>query len=112
MQVSKIAEAQLRGEDLLARHGGDEFIAMLSEIEQEQVANAAERLRIAIERSSVRFEDQSFRFTVSIGVSYQWQVPSEEAPVAGIEKLIRAAESALAESKSEGRNRVTVKQVA
>ncbi len=110
--VSRISESQLRGEDLLARHGGDEFIAMLSEIEQAQAANAAERLRIAIERSSVRFEGQSFRCTVSIGVSYQWQVPSEEEPVAGIEALIRAAEAALAESKTNGRNRVTVKQVA
>ena len=108
--VSQISEAQLRGEDLLARHGGDEFIAMLSELEQEQAANAAERLRIAIERSSVSFESHTFRFTVSIGVSYQWQVPSEESPIAGIETLIRAAEAALSESKEAGRNRVTVRQ--
>lgn len=93
----------LRPTDGFARVGGEEFVALLPETDRVSLLAAAERLRMACERSPVLFGDKELRMTVSIGAS----IYDPEKP-ADIDDLIKRAEGAVLKSKAGGRNRVTV----
>jgi diguanylate cyclase (GGDEF)-like protein len=81
----------VRGTDMLARFGGDEFAVVMPDCGIEEALVAAERLRSAI----------GPRLTTSIGVA-QWD-GSESGP-----ELIDRADAALYEAKWAGRNRVAL----
>ncbi len=94
------AKITLRGNDLIARTGGEEFTILLPDTAATAGTLAAERLRIAIEQLEVSFEDESFRFTVSAGVA-------QLDPLAGSwENMMRRADAAMYEAKENGRNAV------
>ncbi|HMJ34200.1 MAG TPA: diguanylate cyclase [Baekduia sp.] len=86
-----------RGEDVLARIGGDEFAVLLPEVGGEEAVAALERARRAIERSPFA---GGARVTISVGVCDAGH--SDEA-----EALTRFADGALYWSKEHGRNRVS-----
>ncbi len=90
----------LRGNDLIARTGGEEFAILLPDTAATAGTLAAERLRQAIEELEVSFEDESFRFTVSAGVA-------ELDPSLGCwESMMRRADTAMYAAKENGRNAV------
>lgn len=62
----------------------------------------AERLRSLIENSSIYYDEQQIKITVSLGVAVY------EESFEKHEQWIEAADSALYVSKEGGRNRVTV----
>lgn len=98
-----LCRRSLRPTDGFARIGGEEFVALLPETDRVSLLAAAERLRMACERSSVFFGDQELRVTVSIGAAvYE---PEKPLPV---DDLIKRAENAVMKSKAGGGNRVTV----
>ena len=86
-----------RGSDTVSRQGGDEFVVLLSEVQQaEDAAIAARRMLHAVaEPHSI---DQHDRFvTASIGVS----IYPEDGPDA--ETLIKNADTAMYQAKENGR---------
>ena len=89
-----------RPTDIIARVGGEEFIAVLPRTTLEESRAAAERLRVAIELESIDYEDEEIRATVSIGVS------SSENGYSSFDELYTVADRALYHAKSNGRNRV------
>jgi diguanylate cyclase (GGDEF)-like protein len=100
-ETAESVSKQVREVDLVARYGGDEFVAILPQTPREQAKVAAERLRKAIEK--LRYPDlpQETGVTVSVGVA---GLPDE-----GVEtevQLIRVADYALMRAKQQGRNRV------
>lgn len=99
-EVAGVMARQLRAGDLLARFGGEEFVAMLPGADRSEAIALAERLRQAVAEHPFRFEDQSIRVTVSIGVV--------ACPVDGTElnALVRRADELLYAAKAQGRNRV------
>jgi diguanylate cyclase (GGDEF)-like protein len=84
------------------RYGGEEFGVVLSDTDQTGARMFAERLRKAVEELQVLYNDQSIRFTISLGVADLSQ------PSTGHAELIARADQALYTSKKTGRNRVTV----
>ena len=62
-------KTMLRGNDLLARTGGEEFTILLPDTSAATGIVAAERLRQAIEALEVPFENRPIRFTISAGVA-------------------------------------------
>lgn len=64
--VGRVISEQLREYDFLARYGGDEFVALIPEAGQEQVADLCARIEAAV--SSFRLEIDSTRYA-SVGVS-------------------------------------------
>ena len=92
-----LAANVLRSEDLIARYGGDEFAAILHDIDLEDAIHVAERIRRAV--SDLGIPTQEGTITVSIGLAAF--LPGEEAS-----DLVRRADEALYRAKSEGRNRV------
>ena len=61
----------LRGQDVVARFGGEEFVALLPDTNTEQATSIAERLRQTIETTPFRSDlnGNTFHCTASIGIS-------------------------------------------
>lgn len=85
---------------LLARHGGEEFAALMVGVDNEDAMHYAERLRQAC-ATEVSHGGTSTRVTVSVGVT---------APQRGadLQTIMRLADKALYEAKNRGRNRVVL----
>jgi diguanylate cyclase (GGDEF)-like protein/PAS domain S-box-containing protein len=98
--IARAAESAVRGGDVLARIGGEEFAVLLPDTEQGDAAGVAERIRIAVESLAMQGGDwQRIHPTVSVGVA-------RSTPGNDIEELIRRADAALYRAKESGRNRV------
>ena len=92
----------LRSSDLLARFGGEEFIAVLPDRDAERGLLVAERLRSRLEALEVEHEHQRIRLTASFGVA----VLEGENDAWG--QILRRADHALYEAKRAGRNCVRI----
>ena len=105
--LSKVAEAMracLRQPgDMVARFGGEEFIAVLPQANGVTALAAAERVRLAVEALQLPHADSVVApvVTVSLGVASVAAQPGQ-IDVA----LIKSADDALYQAKRAGRNRV------
>ncbi|MBI5280606.1 MAG: sensor domain-containing diguanylate cyclase [Candidatus Solibacter usitatus] len=103
IRVAKVARSAMREGDILVRYGGEEFVAVLPGASREDIRLTCERLRRAVEETSIAEHDQVIRVTVSLG-----GISFPEFDVQGEEELIRRADEALYSAKESGRNRVVV----
>ncbi len=94
---SRVIQSTLRDTDLICRYGGEEFVVLLNGIDIQTAAEAAERVRHAVEHC----EGLTAPMTGSFGVASLALEPSDLAD------LIEQADRALYASKENGRNRVT-----
>jgi diguanylate cyclase (GGDEF)-like protein len=90
--------ANLRGSDVAARAGGEEFVVVLPETERSGAMHVAEQLRRATEALSV--PRLGARITASFGVA---TLPDDALDT---DALLRLADRALYAAKQRGRNRV------
>ncbi len=105
--VAQHVRALLRKTDQLARYGGEEFAALLPSCPLERAQQIADRVRAEV--SQLRLLDDNgepFTATLSVGLSCWQPVQSAEAPEVVAQSLVRAADEAVYQAKSEGRNRV------
>ena len=87
-------------DDLVVRFGGEEFLVLLTGIEQPHAVRLAERIRTEIEALGIVHADGTTHVTVSIGVT-------AGAICQGVQNaLISGADAALYAAKQAGRNRV------
>lgn len=91
--------AHVRGSDIAARIGGEEFALACLNAGSGDARQLAERLRAAIEASVVEFGEHRFGFTISIGIAFR-------EPHDDVAKLMQRADTALYAAKEDGRNRV------
>ncbi len=92
-----------RGEDIVCRYGGEEFIAVFPNATLENASKRAEDLRLKIKELVVYHLDKPLRkCTISIGVA--------SFPEHGhtSDEIIKAADNALYRAKNEGRDRVAL----
>ncbi len=92
----------LRGNDLLARMGGEEFGLLLPGADSRRAVEVAERLRARVEHRPFRVRRLSIAVTVSVGVA----VSPRGAGTPG--RLLADADRALYAAKEGGRNRVVL----
>jgi diguanylate cyclase len=98
--ISQIAKTTLRTSDWLSRWGGEEFLAILPDTDENGALKIAERLREEIEKFSISFNDQKINTSASIGIAnYPRDGDTSDF-------LVKAADAALYEAKKSGRNRV------
>jgi two-component system cell cycle response regulator len=92
--------AQLRALDLASRYGGEEFVILMPGAGLAEAEHAAERLRRSVCNETFKLsEELELPVTVSIGLA---QASSGEP----MESLLRRADAALYEAKTDGPNRV------
>jgi diguanylate cyclase (GGDEF)-like protein len=89
--------------DLVARLGGEEFIAVLPQTNLTVAQAAAERIRQAVEALQIPHEDASTSAMVTVSVGVASGPAQTSQPDA---RLITAADEALYQAKRAGRNRV------
>jgi diguanylate cyclase (GGDEF)-like protein/PAS domain S-box-containing protein len=91
-----------RSTDLVGRWGGEEFIAVIANANDQKLHEIAERYRSLVERSALALVDgKSLRITISAGATVA--LPGESPDL-----VIKRADNLLYESKKAGRNRVTI----
>lgn len=95
--VADLMRRELRSVDILARFGGEEFVIWLPNAERD-ARQVADRLRVAV-ADTVRAKTD--RVTASFGVA-------EGDGRQSVQQLLKAADAALYEAKTSGRNRVVV----
>lgn len=101
--VARTLTDTLKGRDVVARFGGEEFVVFLPETPIEGAMKVAEMIRSGIADKGLKRKDTGETFgsiTVSIGVSC-FRHDSDTLPT-----LIKRADDALYSAKHNGRNRV------
>ena len=100
--VAQILRARIKGADIAARVGGDEFAILLPDTGLKGAIAVGEQIRESLIRARLRrtgSDEQIAQVSISVGVAH-----SSEAIV--LETLMQRADSALYAAKREGRNQV------
>jgi diguanylate cyclase (GGDEF)-like protein len=95
--LSSLMADRVRADDMVARLGGEEFVAVFPGCTGDEALSAAEALRQAVHDAA---RDWAHPITISVGVSCR---PDDATDVDG---LLAAADAALYRAKQAGRNRV------
>lgn len=101
---ARLALEEMRGCDVIARWGGEEFLVLLPEADQAFAVQAIDRLRVAFSNLSWSGEP-GLRATFSAGVATSCGDETVEA-------LVERADQCMYAAKSSGRNRVSDTDVA
>lgn len=101
-QLAGVVRSFVRGEDVAARIGGEEFAVLLPESDVTAARAFGERLREAVADSVFMLAGEAHRITISIGIAAMAPEGAERST------LMEAADAALYRAKAEGRNRVCV----
>ena len=99
-KIADVLRQTHRDSDVIARFGGEEFIAFLSNTDVEGAKIAAERIRSAVEKAVIMVDDKQIPVTISLGISATQN--------GDIYAMTKEADIALYHSKEAGRNRATV----
>ncbi|PSB42111.1 GGDEF domain-containing response regulator [Chamaesiphon polymorphus] len=94
-----------RSGDLVARYGGEEFAIVLPNTDALGAVSVAENVRTAIKNLQIVHEASSVCPHVTISVGVSTIIPTAEND---FQALIHAADRALYQAKSQGRDRVTM----
>lgn len=98
-QVAALLRAQCRGEQVVGRQGGEEFVALLPEADRDGAAAVAERIRAAVAATPVAVGAATrLSLTVSIGVA------TAQHPGTNFDAILKQADIALYDAKASGRN--------
>jgi diguanylate cyclase (GGDEF)-like protein/PAS domain S-box-containing protein len=106
--ASQLAADTRRPGDLAARYGGEEFLVLMPHTERTGALRVAECIRKLVLDLAIAHERSPTPsvVTVSIGVATAW--PDPEKGPKSVSTLLAAADTALYQAKSGGRNRVVI----
>ena len=101
--VSELLMSAARSSDMVGRYGGEEFLIVLPETDDDGAVVFADRIRERVEGFAFRpwDDERELRMTASIGVA---TFPA--ARIESVEDLFARADAALYRAKADGRNRV------
>ncbi len=97
-ETAAMLRGALRGSDMVARMGGDEFIVICPNADMDAALPIAERIRAGLEGHEVAYGAARCTVSVSIGAAVR------TADMEGPEALLRAADEALYAAKRAGKN--------
>ncbi|MGB6100375.1 MAG: GGDEF domain-containing protein [Comamonas sp.] len=99
--VAHLLQARVRGQDMVGRWGGEEFLVLLPATTLEGARQLAEAVRASICDTPSHYNGIPLPVTVSIGICAEALQPGDRARL-----LVEAADKALYAAKQGGRNRV------
>ena len=100
--VASTIRENMRDNDYAFRMGGDEFLILLPETNEEQAYHLAKRMRKEIENKKLQSDTQSYTISVSLGIS---QFRQNDA---NLEVVVKRADEALYQVKNSGKNSETI----
>jgi len=100
--VASTLRHSLRKPDVVGRWGGEEFLAILYDLDSaEELEQTAEKLRMLVEFSHLDLQADKLKVTISVGATLF--LPGDSSDV-----IVNRADSLMYRSKSAGRNQVCV----
>lgn len=108
-RVAGVMQERVRAVDALGRYGGEEFLLVLPDTDEEGARKLAEELRRAVADLSFDLTDGegTLGVTISIGTATEWPDQGNAQELAG--RLLLGADEAVYRAKSGGRNRIVAK---
>ena len=100
VHIANVIKKSVRTGDIACRYGGDEFVAVLSNVTKDIALERAEKLREMIASHYIVHRNEKVSLSISVGIAM--------FPEDGIdgEVLLQKADQALYEAKRMGKNRV------
>ncbi|WP_051304976.1 GGDEF domain-containing protein [Chitinilyticum litopenaei] len=99
-RLATLLRQACRGNELIIRFGGEEFVILLPQVRLEQARQIGDRLRRLVASHDWSELTPGLQATLSVGLA------SAEAQPLPMSELMQAADAALYEAKAAGRNRV------
>jgi len=99
-EFARLARRALRRRDMLARLGGEEFVALFPDSTVEQVMHVCERMRVALSTLPIEADGHRVTVTVSGGVARIGE--------GGLDAALKVADAALYRAKRGGRDRLAL----
>ncbi len=97
-QTAEVIKKALRQSDMFGRYGGEEFLIICPETNQDEAMIVAEKVRSAVDNFKFKIVEHK---TISLGIA---EFSDEDS----LDELVKKADTALYLSKAEGRNKVTL----
>lgn len=101
-QIALLIRQSVREQDVVSRHGGDEFTVMLRGCGVDDGARIADKIRKKIGAYRLEWESRSYSVGVSIGICEVVDAMPDE------ESVLSAADACCIMAKNKGRNQVKV----
>ncbi|HIP11480.1 MAG TPA: GGDEF domain-containing protein, partial [Arcobacter sp.] len=86
--------------DIVIRFGGEEFIVIITNCDEDKLEKVAQEIRIAFSQQQIQANSETFSKTVSIGTSLFPNTNND------FWKFVKQSDIALYEAKQTGRNKV------
>jgi len=103
VEVARRLAAAMRGDDLVARWGGEEFLVFAPNVDGAELDHLAERVRVAMNQTPVVLENGT-ALEVSVSIGYAaFPLPASHVPVTW-EQAVNLADLSLYTAKNQGRN--------
>jgi len=102
--VAGTMRESVRSMDAVFRWGGEEFIVIIPNTDATGLHNVADRIRFMVEASELAVGDERLKVTVSLGATMV--KPGDDQ-----ESIVERADRFMYQSKSAGKNRVTVDNI-
>ncbi len=99
--VSRTISHSLRSFDVMGRWGGEEFVVIVVNVQEEQLYAVANRLRLLVEQSGIMIGQESANVTVSIGATIGQSGDD-------VHSILKRADHLMYKSKNSGRNCITL----
>ncbi|MDP1620072.1 MAG: GGDEF domain-containing protein [bacterium] len=100
--IAQCLTSVLRGGDIAARYGGDEFVILLPDCDRDNAILVAGRIVDEFKSTQIRYQGETIELSASIGVAC---FPEQGQ---NIEALLSKADKAMYASKRQGNNLVTL----
>ena len=100
--VSRVIKKSIRKADMAIRYGGEEFLVLLHNCEEENIIKIAQTIRTEFSRQKIHANEDTFFKTLSVGCS---SFPKDSD---SIWKCIKFADMSLYQAKEGGRNKVVM----
>jgi len=97
VKVTKIMKKLIRKQDVLARWGGEEFLLLLPETNEEGASSLCERVRATVESTNFVYNKKKIKLTLTFGIA-------QYSDNLSVDTTINNADKALYCGKNKGRN--------
>ena len=99
--VARTMLNNLRSFDFIFRWGGEEFLIIVANVDELQLRNSAERLRIMVQNAGLRVGSKTIGITVSVGGTLARSDDSEKS-------VLKRIDDYMYQCKKGGRNRCLI----